>query len=116
MSEQKMNIPIKPITAKTINRFPMLYKMQAQKAIEYEVSEAIRTTADSFVMASVLALVEEFDFGTNERSTRIPRFIARLQTIIDTNAEYYDDAVAYGLRNKLHNLGIDYNFGGEKDE
>lgn len=101
-------IPIKPITQKTINRFPMLYKMQAQKAIEYEVHDAIRTTADSFVMASVLALVEEFGFGTNARATRIPRFIERLQTIIDTNAEYYDDAVAYGLKNKLHNLGIDY--------
>ena len=41
-----MSIPIKPITAKTINRFPMLYKLQAQKAIEYEVRDAIRITAD----------------------------------------------------------------------
>jgi len=109
-----MSIPIKPITAKTINRFPMLYKMQAQKAIEYEVSEAIRTTADSFVMAAILALVEEFDFGTKENSTRIPRFVMKLQDIIDINAERYDDAVAIGLRNKLHNLGIEYDIGGGK--
>lgn len=103
-----MSIPIKEVTAKTINRFPMLYKMQAKKAIEYEVSDAIRITADSFVMASMLALVEEFGFGTNERSTRILRFVKRLQNIIDTSADYYDDAVAIGLRNKLHGLGIEY--------
>lgn len=93
---------------KPIKRFPMVYKMQAQKAIDYAIDDAIRTTADSFVMASVLALVEEFDFGTKENSTRIPRFIAKLQEIIDTNADFYDDAVAEGLKNKLHNLGIEY--------
>ena len=103
-----MSIPIKEVTKKTINRFPMLYKLQAQKAIEYEVSDAIRITAHSFVMASILALVEEFGFGTTVQSTRIPRFVERLQSIIDTNADYYDDAVAIGLRNKLHGLGIEY--------
>lgn len=103
-----MSIPIKEVTKKTINRFPMLYKLQAQKAIEYEVSDAIRITANSFVMASMLALVEEFGFGTTAQSTRILRFIKRLQSIIDVNAEHYDDAVAIGLRNKLHGLGIEY--------
>jgi hypothetical protein len=103
-----MDIPIKQVTQKTINRFPMLYKMQALQAIQYEVHDAIRITADSFVMASMLALVEEFGFGTTEQSTRIPRFIKRLQSIIDVNAEHYDDAVAIGLRNKLHGLGIEY--------
>ena len=111
-----MSIPIKPVTEKTINRFPMLYKIQAKQAIEYEVKDAIRITADSFVMASVLALIEEFDFGTTKTSTRVHRFIARLQSIIDTNAEHYDDAVAIGLRNKLHGLGIEYNLGGTDNE
>lgn len=111
-----MSIPIKEVTAKTINRFPMLYKIQARQAIEYEVKDAIRITADSFVMASMLALVEEFGFGTNERSTRLPRFIERLQSIIDTNADHYDDAVAIGLRNKLHGLGIEYNLGGRDEQ
>ena len=110
-----MDIPIKQVTQKTINRFPMLYKLQAQKAIEYEVKDAIRITADSFVMASILALVEEFGFGTTEQSTRIPRFIERLQSIIDTNADHYDDAVAIGLRNKLHGLGIEYKLRGEEE-
>ena len=103
-----MSIPIKPVTEKTINRFPMLYKIQAKQAIEYEVKDAIRITADSFVMAAILALIEEFDFGTTERSTRIKRFTERLQSIIDTSAETFDDAVREGLRNKLHNLGVDY--------
>lgn len=111
-----MSIPIKSVTAKTINRFPMLYKIQAQKAIEYEVRDSIRITADSFVMASILALVEEFGFGTTEQSTRIPRFIERLQSIIDVNAEHYDDAVAIGLRNKLHGWGIEYKEVMEKKE
>lgn len=103
-----MSIPIKPITSKMINRFPMLYKIQAQKAIEHEVSDAIRITADSFVAASILALVEEFGFGTTENSTRVLRFVKRLQSIIDVNADFYDDAVAIGLRNKLKGYGIDY--------
>jgi hypothetical protein len=112
--EITMGIPIKPITSKTINRFPALYKIQAQKAIEYEVSDAIRITADSFVAASILALVEEFGFGTSEKSTKIHRFVKRLQSIIDVNADFYDDAVAIGLRNKLRGYGVDY--GGENNE
>ena len=32
-----MSIPIKEVTKKTINRFPMLYKLQAQKAIEVAI-------------------------------------------------------------------------------
>ena len=101
-------IPISKVTAKTINRFPYIYKIQAQQAIQYEVQEAIRITADSFVMASMLALIEEFGFGTNARSTRILRFRDALQKIIDTNADFYTDAVAEGLKSRLHNYGIDY--------
>lgn len=102
-------IPVSKATLKTINRFPELYKRQALQVIDHEQSEAIRMTADSFVMASMIALVEEFDFGTTPNSTRIGRFIAKLQEVIDTNAEYYDNAVVEGLHNKLQRLGIDYN-------
>ena len=101
-------IPIKKASLKTINRFPQLYKIQALQVIDSEVHDAINTTADSFVMAAILALIEEFDFGTTEHSTRIKRFTERLQSIIDTSAEAFDDAVREGLRNKLHNLGVDY--------
>ena len=110
------DIPLKPVTHKIINRFPALYKLQAQQALRYEVREAIRTTADSFVLASLLALIEEFDFGTNSQATRIPRFVKKLQEIIDTNSDYYDEAVAIGLRNKLHGYGIEYKLNDEANK
>lgn len=103
-----MNIPIKQVTEKTINRFPMLYKMQAKQAIDYEVRGAIRMTADVMVMASILAVIEEFGCGTSANATKIHKYIARLQSIVDTGAEFYDDAVAIGLKNRLHGLGIEY--------
>lgn len=102
-------IPVSKATLKTINRFPELYKRQALQVLDYEKHETIRMTADSFVMASLIALVEEFGFGTTETSTRLNRFVAKLQDVIDTSAEYYDEAVVEGLHNKLHALGIDYN-------
>lgn len=102
-------IPVSKATLKTINRFPELYKRQALQVLDYEKHETIRMTADSFVMASLIALVEEFGFGTTETSTRLNRFVDKLQEVIDTSAEYYDDAVVEGLHNKLHALGIDYN-------
>lgn len=104
-----MSIPINKVTLKAINRFPELYKRQTLQFLYYEKRDAIHTTADTFVMASVLALVEEFRFGTKKYSTRIQRFISKLQEIIDTSADYYDDAVAFGLKNKLSELGIEYN-------
>ena len=107
-----MSIPIKPMTAEAIRRFPELYKRIATKAIQYEISETIRTTADSFVMASMLALIEEFDFGTAANSTRLHRYLKKLQEVIDVNSEFYDDAVAEGLHNKLPAYGIEYNLKG----
>ena len=101
-------IPLKPVTLKTVNRFPAIYKIQAQQAIRYEVHEAIRITADSFVMASLIALIEEFDFGTNEKATKIHRFIKKLQQVIDVSADFYDDAIANGLENKLNSYGVKY--------
>jgi hypothetical protein len=101
-------IPVSTATLKQINRFPELYKRQALQAIRHEVEDTIRVTADSFVMASILAIIEEFGCGTNKRSTKIKRYIARLQEIIDTNADHYDTAVAEGLHNRLAALGIDY--------
>lgn len=106
-----MSIPIKPMTAEAIRRFPSLYKVIATKAIQHEVSEAIRITSDAFVMAALLALIEEFDFGTTGDQIRIHRFVSKLQEIIDVNAEFYDDAIVEGLYNKLTALGIDYSLG-----
>lgn len=102
--------PVSKATLQTIKRFPELYKRQALQVIDREQSEAIRITADSFVMASILVLIEEFGFGTmGANATKVQRFVAKLQEVIDTNAEYYDDAVAEGLHNKLANYGIEFN-------
>lgn len=100
--------PVSKATMQTIKRFPELYKRQALQVIDREQTEAIRITADSFVMASILVLIEEFGFGTSDNATRVQRFVSKLQEVIDTNAEYYDDSVAEGLHNKLSNYGIDF--------
>jgi hypothetical protein len=100
--------PVSKATLQTIKRFPELYKRQALQVIDRETSDAIRITADSFVMASILVLIEEFGFGTSDNATRVQRFVSKLQEVIDTNAEYYDDSVAEGLHNKLSNYGIDF--------
>lgn len=92
-----------------VNRFPELYKRQAQNAINYAVKDTLDITADSFVIASLIVLIEEFGWGTDEkRATKIPRFMKALQETIDINADKFDDAVAEGLRIRLHNLGIDF--------
>jgi hypothetical protein len=108
-------IKVSKATLATIRRFPELYKRQAMQVIDAEVRRAISITSDAFVMASMLVLIEEFGFGTKEDSTRLPRFVKALQDTIDTNAAQYDDAVAEGLRNRLSNLGVDYD-GGEKHD
>lgn len=97
---------------KRVQRFPELYKRQAQSAISYAVKDTLNITADSFIMGALIVLIEEFGWGTNEKtSTRIPRFMTALQNIIDINADKYDDAVAEGLRIRLHNLGVDFKRG-----
>ena len=101
--------PISKATMQTIKRFPELYKRQALQVIDREVDEAIHKTADCFVMASLLVLIEEFGFGTSgANATKVQRFTKKLQEVIDTNADYYDDAVAEGLRNRLSNQGVCY--------
>ena len=103
--------PVSKATLQTIKRFPELYKRQALQVIDREQSEAIRITADSFVMASILVLLDDFDF--DEEQIRL--YVSCLQKTIDTSADYYDDAVAEGLHNRLHNHGIEYDLrGGEK--
>lgn len=101
-------VKVSKATLATIKRFPELYKRQAMQVIDAEVRRAISITSDAFVMASMLVLVEEFGFGTKEGSTRLQRFVKALQDKIDTNADYYDDAVAEGLKNQLSYLGVSY--------
>ena len=106
-------VKVSKATLDTIKRFPYLHKMQAMQVIDAEVRRAINITSDAFVMASMLVLIEEFGFGTKADSTRLPRFVKALQDTIDVNAEYYDEAVAEGLKNQLSYLGVSY--GGSHD-
>jgi hypothetical protein len=101
-------IPVSKATLKTINRFPELYKRQALQVIDSELHDKIRITADSFVMASMLAVIEVFKCGTSANSTKLKEYVAALQSIIDTNAEFFEDSVAIGLRNRLYDLGVAY--------
>ena len=104
-------IKVSKATMATIKRFPELYKRQAMQVIDAEVRRAISITSDAFVMASMLVLIEEFGFGTKADSTRLPRFVKALQDKIDTNSDYYDDAVAEGLKNQLSYLSVSYGGG-----
>ena len=79
-------------------------RILANAVLKEEVHDKISITADSFVCASMLVLMEEFGFG----KTRIERFIKALQEQIDTSAEFYDDAITEGLIAKLANKGICY--------
>jgi hypothetical protein len=101
-------VKVSKATLATVKRFPELYKRQAMQVIDTEVRNAISIAVDSAVMAAMIVLIEQFSFGTKEDSTRLPRFVKALQDTIDTGADFYEDAVAEGLRNKLHNLGVEY--------
>jgi hypothetical protein len=101
-------IPVSKATLNTINRFPELYKRQALQVIQAEKSDAIRITADSFVMASMLAVIDVFHCGTASNSTKLKEYVSALQSIIDTNALFFEDSVAIGLRNRLHEMGVEY--------
>lgn len=93
---------------KQVARFPMVYRIQAENAIDIAVRDAIDITADSFIMAGMLTLIEDFGFGTTEYSTKLKKYIAGIQKRIDTNAEKFEDAVAEGFRVQLHNYGVDF--------
>jgi hypothetical protein len=95
-------IPVSKATLATVKRFPELYKRQALQAIDAEVRDKTSIAIDTIIMAAQLVLVEQ------GREEEIPTFISSLQEIVDTSADHYEDAVAEGLRNRLHNLGIEY--------
>ena len=95
-------IPVSKATLATVKRFPELYKRQALQAIDAEVRDKTSIAIDTIIMAALLVLVEQ------GRGMEIPTFLSSLQEIVDTSADHYEDAAAEGLRNRLHNLGIEY--------
>ena len=91
-----------------IKRLPYREQIQASKALCIQSGRDVATAVDVIMMASMLYHIEHDGYGTREGSVRLKRYVAGVQSIVDTNCDYYDDAVAEGLRNRLHNLGIDY--------
>lgn len=83
----------KKATIDTINRFPELYRRQTMQVIRDTTSTAL----DTIVMASILY------FAENGREEEIPGFIEFVQKTVDTYSEFYEEAVAEGLRSRLHN-------------
>lgn len=69
---------------------------------------AISKTLECVVGAAMLVLIDEFGFGTRPRAdARLPRFVEGLRREINASSLRYDDAILEGIRNKLHNRGVD---------
>lgn len=105
-----MSYKISDATRKQLRRMPDRYRIIAEQALKNEVADAVGVTADSCVLASAIVLIEEFGFGSNTRrvDSRIKHYFDKLQELVDFAGERYGDALAEGLRKRLHDLGIDY--------
>lgn len=102
------DLKVTPMTAKMLKQMPDKYRIIMRKILDYEIRDTVRVSVDTILMAAILAGVEEGFWGTWGNATRIPRFVARVNKIVDTTVDRYDDAVAEGLRAKLHSLGVEY--------
>ncbi len=101
-------IKLSPWSAKMLKQLPDKQRIIAKAILQAEIRDTVRVSVDTILMAAILAGVEEGFWGTRCNATRIQRFVARINNIVDTNVDRYDDAVAEGLRAKLHSLGVDY--------
>lgn len=97
----------KPIM-NAVNRFPMLYKLQALKMLDEATSEAIQKTFDGMMCASMLVLIQEFGFGTRKDATRLKKYAEEMQRYIDDNCKLYDDVFIEGMRKQLEAHGVSY--------
>lgn len=102
-------VKVSKATMATIKRFPELYRRQCLQVIRDENREYARVVADCFVMASMLVLIEEFEWSTDdENDTRLATFLKALQEQVDSSADFYEDAVREGLHHKLEWYGLNY--------
>lgn len=88
-------------------------KQAAEIAAEERARELFRDyesySTDIMIMAAALALVEEFDWGSGKRATKIPRFIAAVEKTIRDVCERYEPAFAMtALQKRLDQYGIKY--------
>lgn len=98
-----------------------LTPMQARIAHEYlmtNTKERLREFIDINFMASILALIENFGWGTTATSTRIPRFRNAVNDILEEVFDHqslsgdvmykYDGCGFERLRIRLHRHGVEY--------
>ena len=104
------NVKISDASLKQLRRFPYKERMIAEQIIRNEIIDKTRITADSCTMAAIITMIEKGGYGTNVRreDSRIRQFMDYYQELMDFAAERYGDAMAEGLRKRLHDLGIDY--------
>lgn len=101
-------LKVTPMTAKMLKQMPDKYRIIMRQILDYEVRDAVRLAADTLDQAWMVVLIEEGVCGTGKRATRLPRYHNHVQELVDTTADRYDDGVAIALRNRLHNLGVDF--------
>lgn len=97
----------KPIM-NAVNRFPLVYKRQAFAMLDQATHEAVRKTFDGVICASMLVLIQEFGFGTKENSTRLKRYMEKMQGYVDYNCELYDEDFVAGMIRQLKEHGVEY--------
>lgn len=104
------NTKISDASIKQLRRFPSRERIIAEQIIRNEIIDKVRVTSDACTMAAIIVMIEKFEFGTNVRreDSRIRQFMDYYQEVMDYAAERYGDAMAEGLRKRLHDLGIDY--------
>lgn len=60
---------------KAIKRFPTAYKIQVEKMLDEAIKDTTCIVSDTMIQAAMIALIEDFGFGTNKRSNRIQKFV-----------------------------------------
>ena len=91
--------------------FEIATEEKARKMFKEYDSYAI----DIVIVSAVLALIEQFGWGSGKRATRIPRFIAAVEKTLQEACDRYDHAFAMtALQKRLDNYGITYERKSEK--
>ena len=89
-------------TMDVIKHFPSKEKVLALQVLGTEIKDKAGIAIDSVLIATCLYLVE------TDRSDEIEAYMKWMQDKLDHDADWYDEAIAEGLKNQLHEYGIEY--------
>lgn len=81
------------------------------ETIENERKKLGSSVLDVFLMASMLTLIEDFQWGSIERKgiePKIKKFLRCLTARMGDYTDTYDDGIKIALRNHLRQIGIVY--------